>query len=87
VCGKIGNQPHHIIGRVNHALRWDVRNGVWLCPGCHTMNTTSAHSDPISFMLWLKHHRPADYDYLKERRHDIWDKDYDRVLEYLEGVK
>ena len=87
VCGKPGNQPHHIIGRSNHALRWDVRNGVWMCAGCHTMNNNSAHVDHVGFMLWLKEHRLADYGYLLERRNDIWDKDYDKVLEYLKGVR
>jgi len=53
VCGRPGNNPHHVIGRDNHAVRWDIRNGCLLCSGCHTMNNGSAHKDPQDFMIWF----------------------------------
>ena len=84
VCGKPNaNNPHHVIGRVNHVLRWDVRNGCLLCAGCHTMNTKSAHQDMIWFVDWFKKARPEDYEYLLKKKNGLWDKDYDKVLAKL----
>jgi len=87
MCGRPGNNPHHIIGRDNHAVRWDIRNGCLLCSGCHTMNNGSAHKDPQDFMIWFENRRPDDYEYLLKQKNIIWDKDYDKVLEYLEEYK
>lgn len=68
ICGKAGNNPHHIIGRRNLNLRWDLRNACLLCSGCHTLNRNSAHQNPIWFMDWLKQNRPEDLKYLKEKQ-------------------
>lgn len=86
MCNKSANNPHHIIGKSNHAVRWDIRNGCLLCSGCHTMNNNSAHKDPQGFMIWLEEHRLGDYIYLLLEKNEIWDKDYDKVLEYLNKV-
>jgi len=87
MCGRSGNNPHHVIGRDNHSVRWDIRNGCLLCSGCHTMNNNSAHKDSQDFMIWFEHHRPDDYKYLLKKKNEIWDKDYEKVLEYLEEYK
>ena len=87
MCGRPGNNPHHVIGRDNHAVRWDIRNGCLLCPGCHTMNNGSAHKDPQDFMIWFGNRRPDDYEYLLKQKNIIWDKDYNKVLEYLSDIK
>jgi len=52
-CGKPGNNPHHIIGRRNLSVRWDVENGINLCSGCHTLRTDSAHQSPGFFHEWI----------------------------------
>ena len=84
ICGRPNaNNPHHVIGRVNYILRWDIRNGCLLCQGCHILNSKSAHQDPIFFIDWFKKHRLDDYKYLLKKKNKIWDKDYDKVLEYL----
>lgn len=83
MCGR-GNMQlnaHHIVGRVNKALRWDLRNGICLCVWCHKFSPTSAHSDPIGFIEFLKKVRPDDYDYLLVRKNDI--KTY-RISDYEE---
>ncbi len=78
VCGKQGHNSHHIIGRINHITRWDIRNGCYLCYGCHF----KAHNDPIEFIDWLKANREDDYYYLTERR-----KEYVILTrDYYEGV-
>lgn len=83
ICGRPANNPHHVIGRVNYILRWDIRNGCLLCAGCHTSHRFSAHNDPVYFMDWFKKHRPKDYDYLIKKKNKIWDKNYEEILKKL----
>ena len=54
-CGKTENlQAHHIITRSIMSLRWELANGVCLCPGCHTLSSKfSAHKTPIEFIQWF----------------------------------
>ena len=89
MCGKYSKsiEAHHIVGRTNRVLRWDLRNGISLCAGCHKLNRYSAHEDPLGFAKWYKQRYPDDYEYLMSRKNETWDKDYDRVIEYLEGVR
>lgn len=60
-CGKIlrsgegagtgkGIVSHHIIGKRNGNVRWDLRDGSPLDSGCHTMNIDSAHQDRSAFI-------------------------------------
>ncbi len=70
VCGKPANNPHHIVGRINHVVRWDLNNGCLLCSGCHMLNKTSAHADPIGFLKWLYEQRPYDYIYLSDKKNE-----------------
>ena len=71
VCGKPANNPHHVCGRKNLALRWDERNGCLLCFQHHTGGKESAHQDPIFFLNWFKSVRPQDYEYLSRKRTEI----------------
>ena len=49
--GKPSRDPHHIFAKSRHAaLRYDLRNGVGLCKGCH-MQT---HHDPMRPALVLE---------------------------------
>lgn len=88
-CGKSLGQmhAHHIIGRTNRTLRWDLRNGVCLDAGCHKMNTGNAHDDPIAFLKWFETTRPEDYEYVCRKKNKLWDKDYDKVLKYLKEAE
>ena len=63
--------PHHVVGRINQALRYDLKNRIWLCPSHHALGTKSAHNDPFWFIDWLKEHKPAQYKYIKKHQHDI----------------
>ena len=69
-CGKPANNAHHVIGRVNLVLRWDVRNGCLLCSNCHYLQKYSAHQDPLGLMEWFRKTRPEDYKYLKEKKNE-----------------
>lgn len=73
VCKKQDNQlnSHHIVGRTNRNLRWDLRNGVSLCVGCHKFRTQSAHEDPEWFRGWLMKNRGEDFDYVNQKKNTI----------------
>ena len=67
-CGKRkapgkGNsiQPHHIYGRSNFRVRWDLSNGIALCGGCHILTNYAAHKAPIDFINWLKKLRGEEW--------------------------
>jgi len=82
VCGKVGTQPHHILGKKNLTLRHDPKNGCLLCFQHHTGNKTSAHQDPMWFMMWLANHRRKDYEYVLETRAELTTQ-----VDYEERVK
>lgn len=54
-CGKTKNlNSHHIFGRRNKSLRWNLTNGCCLCPACHVFSSTfSAHQTPTAFTMWI----------------------------------
>jgi len=74
-CEVSGSQeslnPHHIVGRRNRRLRWDLRNGCCLNSGYHVLRSQSAHQDSIWFMKWLDENRPRDKEYLERVEHEI----------------
>jgi len=63
-------QTHHIIGRKNMRLRYDLMNGICLDPGCHKFNIKSAHEDSQGFMEWLQLHDLERYHYLDKAKHE-----------------
>ena len=86
ICGQSVRDPHHVIGRINYILRWDLRNGVRLCFQHHTGGKLSAHNDPIWFMDWFKSKRSDDYEYLLTKKNDVKTfniLDYQEILQKL----
>lgn len=58
ICGSTYElECHHVIKRRKKVLRWDWRNGVALCTGCHRM----LHDYPWKFEAKLR----LDYEYLE----------------------
>jgi 5-methylcytosine-specific restriction endonuclease McrA len=56
---------HHIIPKQNKDLWLDNNNLITLCCSCHKYNyELSAHKNPFAFLLWLKEHKPNQYNYL-----------------------
>jgi len=45
-----GLNAHHMIGRSNYNVRWDVNNGVALCVKHHVFSIWSAHQNPFWFL-------------------------------------
>lgn len=70
VCGKANQlNAHHIVTRSNKNLRWDVKNGIALCPDHHTLSAKlSAHKTPNEFREWLNANYPNNVNYLDLRK-------------------
>ncbi len=92
VCG-IGESghlnSHHIVGRRNRRVRWDVRDGVCLCVKHHRFGIESAHEDPLWFREWLEDKRWEDYAYLYTIKNQIkkWTlEDMEKQLEELNDI-
>ena len=68
-CGMTGDSlhAHHIIKRRYKVLRWDVKNGIALCPACHEW----IHSTPKGKQWEVEH---ADLEYLDDKHCNL--KDY-----------
>lgn len=60
-CGKTSNiQWCHVHSRRVYSLRWDIRNSVVLCAGCHLR----WHAHPLEGATWFYQTYPA-------RHHDL----------------
>ena len=82
VCGSLSTNVHHIVGRRNYRLRWEPDNLLVLCPKHHTFDTKfSAHQTPTIFGEWFADKYPQRNQFLKDTVNEIWDKDYDKILE------
>ena len=75
VCGcgpsKCRLNTHHIVGRRNRNLRWELRNSVCLCVGHHKFYNQSAHEDSPWFNERLQKYRKKDYDYVNSIKNNI----------------
>ena len=80
-CGGV-LQAAHIIGRSNHALRWDLQNGLCICSGHHRYYT----SHPFYWNILIENKFPNKYKYLVDHRNKIWDKDIQKVIDSLSAI-
>lgn len=60
-CGAPGSEVHHQVSRRHKALKYDQRNLVFLCRGCHD------HTEPRKMWHYFKDIRPDDCRYLLEQ--------------------
>ena len=45
-CGRRENlNAHHVFSRSRQSTKYDIDNGISLCPGCHSLAPYSAHKD------------------------------------------
>jgi hypothetical protein len=75
ICGEpFRLNAHHIIVRENHETKFDIKNGLSLCPKHHFFcRQISAHNNPFGLILWLEKHRPEQFAYCKARMEMILD--------------
>lgn len=72
ICGaKEYLNAHHIIPREIKEFKYDLKNGITLCPRHHRFSyELSAHQNPLSFFMWLEQHRPMLLRYLRDKIHE-----------------
>ena len=80
-CGSTENlQHHHIVGRRNLTLRYDIINGLCLCYRCHFFQ---AHGGALEFIDWLDERFPSRMEYLRtarNKRTKLTQQDYQRIF-------
>ena len=66
--GKAINKldSHHIISRMkkNSFLKWDLNNGIHVCPKCHKFGEDSWHRSPVTTIYWFIKNHPDRMEYL-----------------------
>lgn len=87
ICGKPATNPHHIVGRKNMNLRYDLRNGCRLCFQHHTGNKVSAHNDPVWFIGWVEMARTEDYIHLLNTRNETVTTTIEWYQEHIERLQ
>jgi len=73
ICGNTERlNAHHIIVRENHETKFDIENGLSLCPKHHFFcRQISAHNNPLGMFMWLETNRPQQLQYLKIKMKEI----------------
>lgn len=57
---------HHLLPRELKEFRFDVTNGITLCPYHHKYSIEiSPHRNPLVFFNWLKENRNFQFEYVK----------------------
>ena len=73
---------HHLISRRVYRYRWDVQNGILICPKHHEFDLVlSAHTAPWAFEEWIKINRPEQYNQWVINRNNL---ESDGVYKYEE---
>ena len=88
VCKSTGKlDAHHIIDKRFGILRFDILNGILLCPSHHKFGLESFHNNPIFAYEFLKAKFPNRISYLKEKSKESKKYSLDELLELEEGLK
>jgi len=68
ICGKAERlNAHHLISERLLITRYDVMNGVSLCPNHHRLSSViSAHNGSILFLKWMREHRKEQLEYVEK---------------------
>lgn len=77
---------HHILSKSikDCPLKYDIRNGVAVCPYCHKFGIPSFHRDPVRTITWLQENRPSDYEFIRDYADIRVDLDNRKILEEIE---
>lgn len=78
---------HHIIGRENHALAFDIKNGCSLCQNCHKYSKTGAHKGGIVFSDWFMQKYPEKYQYLLQSYQKVVELNIEYMQNIIESLK
>ena len=77
---------HHLISRdvKDMPLKFEIKNGICLCPICHKWGMPSFHRDAITTITWLIKNHPDRYNYVLNNSSVRVDLDNRLVLEEIE---
>ena len=69
ICGKEKLlNAHHLIPKQVPEYKYQMRNGISLCPSHHRFSfILSAHQNPISFLKWMEANRPKQLEWVLEQ--------------------
>jgi len=78
---------HHLLSRnvKNCPLKFDILNGISVCPFCHKFGIPSFHRDPITTITWLQKNNPERYEHVLRYNLFIVDLENRKVLEEIES--
>jgi hypothetical protein len=77
---------HHVIGRENHRLAWDIRNGISLCQWCHKWSKVGPHRGSIIFNEWYRLKYPENYDYLLKTHEEPFEITLENMQKVIEKL-
>lgn len=61
---------HHHYGKRAQSVKWDLDNGVCLCPLHHTFSSVfSAHQTPAHFVKWINKQRGKKWEERLRKKH------------------
>jgi hypothetical protein len=78
---------HHIVGKRNFTLRWDLRNGICVSSSKHTLARQSLHQDPEWARQWLLENRKEDFEYLESKKNMITKRTHSDKKELLKELR
>lgn len=85
VCGKPTAEMHHFIAKSqSNELRYDPKNLIPLCKGCHIKHHLSG--DPQIVMSIIKKKGIPWYDDLQKRRHNICKLNREYLLNVIKSI-
>lgn len=73
VCGSpVRLNAHHIIPREVHETKFEIMNGLSLCPKHHFFSRKiSAHNNPLGLFIWLEENRPEQLGWCRNKIKEI----------------
>lgn len=90
VCGQERTDAHHLIGRGNIRFRWDLKNGVALCPRHHKWDQcVSPHTTlgaAVNFMEFLSDEQREWFMENKDDKTRVL-VDMDKLYDIMESIK
>lgn len=89
VCGKPAQVVHHFVPKsVSNRLRYDTKNGIILCNGCHMRHHQAG--DPLIHLTVEEKRGKGWVDYIKKARYETVKVDvgfYEEAIKRLTNTK
>lgn len=73
ICGEVYRlNAHHLIPREIKETKYDIDNGLSLCPKHHMFSRIiSAHNNPLALVLWLRKNRKWQLEYVMNKLEEL----------------